>query len=95
MARKRSNDPSNQTPTDSRKWPNLFAVPSQARSLVEHPAFPRLVADLMVLREALVFDVIHNTTTMEATNFARGHIAVCDRVAELSDDLTMWEQEHR
>jgi hypothetical protein len=62
---------------------------------VDHPAFPALVADLMLLREAFVSDVVYKTTTMESTNFARGHIAACERVAELRKDLAEWEQEHK
>jgi len=62
---------------------------------VDHPHFPALVADLRLLRLALEYDVIHNTTTMELTNFLRGQIAVCERVETVAVELDEWQKEHR
>lgn len=80
--------------TDSRRWPNLFADVEQAQSLVQHPAFLRLQADLEMLREVLEYDVIHNTPTMELTNFCRGQIAVLERLRDVSEELNDWKKEH-
>ena len=93
MPRKRNPDPN--SPQDSKRWPNFFADPAAARSLVDHPHFPALVADLRLLRLALEYDVIHNTSTMELTNFCRGQIAVCERAEGLETDLKSWEEQHR
>jgi hypothetical protein len=62
---------------------------------VQHPAFLRLQADLEMLREALEYDVIHNTPTMELTNFCRGQIAVLERMRDLPEELAEWKKEHR
>lgn len=83
-------DRSSNLPTDSLRWPNLFADVEQAQSLVQHPAFPRLLADLASLRVALEFDVVHNTPTMELTNFCRGQIAVLERMRDLPEELKEW-----
>lgn len=93
---KRSPRPSssNQT-TDSVRWPSLFADLEAAQSLVQSKGFLRMQADLEVLRQALEYDVIHNTTTMELTNFCRGQIAVLERLRDLPDDLHAWRETHR
>jgi hypothetical protein len=93
MPRKRNPDPNN--PQDSKRWPNFFADPEAAQSLVQHPHFPALVADLRLLRLALEYDVIHTTPTMELTNFLRGQIAVCERIETLPEELAEWQKEHR
>lgn len=91
--RPRKQDPRNSNlPTDSQRWPSLFADVAQALSLVQHPAFPRMLADLETLRVALEYDVIHNTPTMELTNFCRGQIAVLERLRDLSDELREWSE---
>jgi len=48
-----------------------------------------------MLREALEYDVIHNTPTMELTNFCRGQIAVLERMRDLPEELAEWKKEHR
>ena len=62
---------------------------------MEHPHFQAFLADLRLLRLALEYDVIHNTPTMELTNFCRGQIAVCERVETVASELDEWEKEHR
>jgi hypothetical protein len=39
-----------------------------------------------------VYDVIHKTPTMEATNFFRGQIAVLERFVTLPDELAEWKR---
>jgi hypothetical protein len=39
---------------------------------------------------ALEFDVVHNTPTMELTNFCRGQIAVLERMRDLPEELKEW-----
>jgi hypothetical protein len=54
-----------------------------------------MLADLETLREALEYDVIHTTPTMELTNFFRGQIAVLERLRDLPDELAEWKKGHR
>ena len=51
-----------------------------------------MLADLEALRVALEYDVIHNTPTMELTNFCRGQIAVLERMRDLADELREWSE---
>jgi len=39
-----------------------------------------------------VFDVVHNTMTIEQTNFFRGQIAVLERFVTLPDELAEWKR---
>jgi hypothetical protein len=80
---------------DSIRWPNLFAKVEEAQLLVRTPGFLTMLADLEVLREALEYDVIHTTPTMELTNFFRGQIAVLERLQDLPEELAEWKKEHR
>jgi len=93
MPKRRKVDPNQ--PTDSRRWPLLFADADQAQSLVQHPSFLRMLADLEELRVSLEYDVIHNTPTMELTNFCRGQIAVLERMRDLPEELREWTEVHR
>ena len=54
-----------------------------------------MLADLEELRLALEYDVIHNTPTMELTNFCRGQVAVLERLRDLPEDLREWRETHR
>ncbi len=51
-----------------------------------------MLEDLEALRLALEYDVIHNTPTMELTNFCRGQIAVLERMRTLPQELEEWEK---
>ena len=82
-------------PTDSRRWPTLFADLEACQSLVQQPGFQKMLEDLEELRLALEYDVIHNTPTMELTNFLRGQIAVLERLRDLPEDLREWRETHR
>ena len=82
-------------PTDSRRWPKLFANQEQASSLVQQPGFQKMLEDLEELRLALEYDVIHTTPTMEFTNFCRGQIAVLERLRDLPEEFNEWKQSHR
>jgi hypothetical protein len=81
--------------SDSLRWPKLFANQAVAQSLVQTPGFLAMLDDLQTLRETLEFDVIHNTPTMELTNFHRGQIAVLERMRDLADELHDWQELQR
>jgi hypothetical protein len=80
---------------ESVRWPKLFANLDRASSLVQNQGWADLLADLEALRLALEYDVIHNTPTMELTNFCRGQIAVLERLRDLPEELQEWKRSRR
>jgi hypothetical protein len=86
---------SNNQTHDSVRWPSLFADQEAAQSLVHQAGFLKMLEDLEALRQALEYDVIHNTPTMEFTNFCRGQIAVLERMRDLPQELQEWKASHR
>lgn len=92
MPRRPKPPPSHSSPQDSVRWRTLFANVEQAQSLVDNPAFQKMLADLLELEEALVSDVVHNTHTIELTNFFRGQIAILERLRELPLELKDWKE---
>jgi hypothetical protein len=62
---------------------------------VQQAGFLKMLEDLEELRQALEYDVIHTTPTMELTNFCRGQIAVLERLRDLPEELREWCENHR
>lgn len=80
---------------DSYRWPQAFNNLEASSLLVDSQGWKLVEADLQNLLDSLVYDVVHETKTMELTNFYRGQIAVLERVLGLRQELEGWKQEHK
>lgn len=93
MPRNKKQPPNLQS--DSFRWPKIFGNVEVASALVDSAGWIAMEQEWQEQLDTLTYKVVHNTTTMEQTNFLRGQIAFCEMMLGFREELAEWKKEHR
>ena len=84
---------------DSQRWPSAFANVEACQSLVNHPGWKLVVADLRELHQRYQYKIAHEVplTAVKASeqNFERGRLAGWEWVMEFEEELREWKEQHK
>ena len=79
---------------ESLRWPNVFAQPEAAQSLVANRGWQLVLLDLKKLHEDASYKIVHEirpTPDGQAEqNFQRGQVAMLERLLEFEEELKEW-----
>lgn len=84
---------------ESLRWPSAFADEEAAQSLVNHPGWKRVIADLRAHHQEQSYRVVHEMpiTLVKAAeqNFERGRLAGWEWILEFEQEFKEWLQQRK